>query len=190
MNYYISDLHFSHSNILAYDNRPYFTTDEMNTALIDNWNIRVGNNDNVYILGDMFWKNESAIEILEELKGNKYLILGNHDRLSSEMKKRFVWVKEYAEIKDNSRHVIMSHYPIPFFKNMTREDYYMLYGHVHKSWDYNMIQTLKKQIESLYQVPCKMYTVGCMVEYMNYTPRTLDEIIKGSEDNGRILRNA
>ena len=64
MNYYISDLHFSHSNILAYDNRPYFTTDEMNTSLIDNWNGRVGNNDNVYILGDMFWKNEGAIEIL------------------------------------------------------------------------------------------------------------------------------
>ena len=29
MNYYISDLHFGHKNVLKFDNRPYFTLTEM-----------------------------------------------------------------------------------------------------------------------------------------------------------------
>lgn len=181
MKFYISDLHFGHKNILSYDNRPFFSVEEMNEKLIENWNKVVSDNDEVYILGDIFWKNDKADEILKRLKGKKYLILGNHDRINAAMKGYFVWIKEYAEIKDNDRHITMSHYPIPFFKNMTREGYYMLYGHVHNSWDYHMIQHLKKQIEALYQAPCKMYNVGCMIEYMDYTPRTLDEITRGSE---------
>lgn len=178
MNYYISDLHFGHKNALSFDNRPFFTVEEMNRTLVDNWNSRVTKGDNVYILGDMFWKNEDAGEILTELKGNKFLVLGNHDRLNAEMKKHFVWCKEYAEINDGDYHIVMSHYPIPFFKNMTRKGYCMLHGHVHDSWDYHMIQHWKSEIEALYQVPCKIYNVGCMMSYMNYTPRTLKEIME------------
>ena len=38
MNFYISDLHFGHKNIINFDNRPYFTVREMEDALIANWN--------------------------------------------------------------------------------------------------------------------------------------------------------
>lgn len=36
MNLYISDLHFGHENIIAFDNRPFQNAQEMNEALIRN----------------------------------------------------------------------------------------------------------------------------------------------------------
>ena len=38
MNYYISDLHLGHKNILKFDSRPYDTTEEMEFDLISRWN--------------------------------------------------------------------------------------------------------------------------------------------------------
>lgn len=55
MIFYIADWHYNHSNILAYDNRPFTTVEEMNTALADRWNAAVTPADTVYVLGDMFW---------------------------------------------------------------------------------------------------------------------------------------
>ena len=52
MNYYISDLHIGHENILRFDNRPFADVNEMNNKLIENWNARVCSDDTVYILGD------------------------------------------------------------------------------------------------------------------------------------------
>ena len=53
MNYYTSDLHFSHENIIKFCNRPYANAEEMNQALKDRWNARVKPEDHVYILGDI-----------------------------------------------------------------------------------------------------------------------------------------
>lgn len=53
--YYIADLHFCHTNIINFDNRPFFSVDEMNRELISNWNSVVTNNDTVMILGDFCW---------------------------------------------------------------------------------------------------------------------------------------
>ena len=182
-NFFISDMHFGHKNILGYDNRPFFTLKEMEEALINNWNSVVSDSDTVYVLGDMFWIKEDAKRILPQLKGKKILILGNHDTVNADMRKHFQHIKDYMEIEEDNKHIILSHYPIPFFKKLTRDNYYMLYGHVHNSWDYNMIQHLKKEIEGLYQTTCHLYNVGCMLSYMNYTPRTLDEIVAANKES-------
>ena len=52
MTYYISDTHFGHVGALTFDNRPFATIEESDRALIENWNARVTNNDNIYIVGD------------------------------------------------------------------------------------------------------------------------------------------
>lgn len=57
-NYYISDLHFGHYNIMRFDNRPFNSVEEMDKALIDNWNSVVSEGDTVYILGDFCWLKE------------------------------------------------------------------------------------------------------------------------------------
>ena len=33
----------------------------------------------------------------------------------------------------------------------------------------------------LYEKPCNMFNVGAMLPYMDYTPRTLDEILTANE---------
>ena len=79
-NFYISDLHIGHENILRFDNRPFADVSEMNNKLIENWNARVHSNDTVYILGDFIWAKESEWpSIVGSLGGNKVLIRGNHD---------------------------------------------------------------------------------------------------------------
>ena len=44
-----SDTHFDHENIIKYCSRPFNSKDEMNKAMISNWNSVVGDSDTVYI---------------------------------------------------------------------------------------------------------------------------------------------
>ena len=45
MVYFTSDLHFGHKNVNSRCNRPFKDTDEMDSALIENWNRKVKKND-------------------------------------------------------------------------------------------------------------------------------------------------
>lgn len=178
MNYYIADWHYGHTNCIAFDGRPFKSRDHMNAELIRRWNEVVKNDDQVYILGDMFWCNpKDAIPVLDALNGQKFLVKGNHDRChNQEFASRFVSINDYMEINDNGRNVILSHYPIPCFKNHFY-GWYHLYGHVHTSFEHNMMMHHRYLIEELYSKQCKMYNVGAMLPYMDYTPQTLDTIL-------------
>ena len=44
-----------------------------------------------------------------------------------------------------------------------------------------MMEHDKYLMKELYEVPCNMFNAGVMMPYMNYTPRTLDEIIQANE---------
>lgn len=184
--FYIADWHYSHANVIVYDNRPFKNVDEMNAVLIANWNNAVSKDDTVYILGDMFWcKDDEAIQVLDRLNGHKILVRGNHDSDSSKFTKAFDRVVDYLEIKDEGRHVVLCHYPIPCFKNHVK-DWYHLYGHVHVSFEANMMEHQKYLMEELYLKPCNMFNVGAMKAYMDYTPRTLDEILMLSDGRKEV----
>ena len=80
--WFSSDHHFFHNNIIKYCNRPFETVEEMNEALVKNWNSVVGPDDHVYHLGDFCFGNvEKWNWCLEpgRLNGHIHLILGNHD---------------------------------------------------------------------------------------------------------------
>ena len=186
MNYYISDLHFFHSNILKFDNRPFDNLEEMHTTIINNWNNRITNKDTVFVLGDFCWgKEEEWISILNQLNGKKVLIRGNHDlkNMSSSLKKHFCDIKDYKEITDEGRRVIMSHYPIIMYKGAYNKDIYMLYGHIHNTRENSFIRKWRKELQETYKNSGdnrgQLYNVGCMMPYIDYTPRTLSEIIEG-----------
>lgn len=186
MNYFIADLHFGHQNCLAFDNRQFATIEEHDKNLIQNWNDTVGIDDDIYILGDISWYGSSkTVEIFKGLNGNKHLIIGNHDKKllkNRELQSLFIEITDYKELElSDGKIIVLSHYPIPCFNKHYYGSYH-LYGHVHTSFEWNMMLNIKWQMVALYDKPCEMYNVGCMLPYMNYTPKTLDEILQACKE--------
>lgn len=62
MIYFTSDLHLGHANVIRHCNRPFSSAEELDEVLIQNWNSRVTNNDTVYILGDLMFRNQKLPE--------------------------------------------------------------------------------------------------------------------------------
>lgn len=177
-NLYIADWHYDHERVIHYDNRPFLNSAEMNAELVRRWNGAVNEDDTVYILGDMFWCGaEAAVNVLKQLNGTKILIKGNHDKCSdADFRSQFALIADYLEIKDDGKSIVLCHYPITCFKNHLY-NWVHLYGHVHNTFEYNMVEHDKFLMEQLYSKPCKMFNVGAMMPYIDYTPRTLKEIL-------------
>ena len=192
MKYYISDLHLFHEKAIQYDHRPFDSMEEMHEAIMKNWNDRVTNGDIVYILGDISLrgKNEELISFVARLKGRKVLIKGNHDDLSDyRYQQLFAEICDYKEIQDSvgqEKHgLILSHYPIFSWKDMGRGKI-LLYGHTHEGEEDKYYQSCLRQMQKndcrhAYSGKLRAYNIGCMMPYMNYEPRTLEEIVIGSD---------
>lgn len=206
MRYYIADLHFFHANMNdKYDKRGFADVEAMNRYMIDRWNSRVRKQDEVVLLGDFSYGNaEQTNAILEELKGTLYLIEGNHDYFLKRKEfhlSRFKWVKNYAQMHDNGRRVVLCHYPIMCYKGQysrtNKGNYYtyMLHGHVHATFDQTLVDEYVRQTRSSTYVdkegneaglrPCNMINCFCM--YSDYLPLTLDEWIE--EEEKRRMKN-
>ena len=178
--FFIADLHFGHENILAFDNRPFPDVETHDAELIRQWNSVVGIDDDVWILGDISWHNATkTIEIFKQLNGVKHLCKGNHDGKllrNRDIQNLFIEICDYKELQlDDGKGIVLCHYPIPCY----RDHFYgwrHLYGHVHTGFEWNMMQRNQREMLELYNKESKMYNIGCMVPYMEYKPKTLDQI--------------
>lgn len=163
----ISDTHFYHERILGYCQRPFNSIDEMNEAIIKNWNSVIGHDDIVYILGDFcFGNKEMLTNIVSRLNGRKILILGNHDRLtkSAYLDVGFETVTKNPMIVDSD--FILSHHPI----QGDLGKFYNIHGHKHK-------------LPSEAQFSPKHFDIG--VDDHNFFPHNLDTVIKTLYKGGR-----
>ena len=124
MIYYTSDLHLGHANVIRHCDRPFTNTDEMDSALVENWNARVHRNDTVYIVGDfLFRAKRPAAEYLSELKGKKHLIIGNHDKYWMKKVDLSAWFESVSPmlfITDSGRSATLCHYPMMSWPGMSR----------------------------------------------------------------------
>ena len=165
----------------------------MEEILIENWNSVVTNNDTVYHLGDFCWgKADEWCRILDRLNGNKVIIQGNHDLKSypSKLKNRIADIKDYKEINDDGRTVIMCHYPILAYKHSYDPNVFMLHGHVHNNttetkWIREFVEELRASRIAGLDNRGQVINFGCMMPWMNYTPQTLDCLIE-KLDRGEI----
>ena len=133
-----SDTHFCHKNILVYEaaNRPFKDRDEMNEAMIQRWNEKVGEKDLVLHLGDFSFGNKHRIkDIVARLNGRIWLLMGNHDR-----EQHYNWRElgferniKYPFLLDGK--FIFSHEPLEAIP----EGKVNIYGHVHGSKYFNTI---------------------------------------------------
>lgn len=160
-----SDTHFGHANICKFLRedgskvRPWDDVDEMDKALIHNWNSKVGPKDKVYHLGDVFI-NRKARFILDALNGDKVLIRGNHDIFTLEH-----YVPYFRDIRgyhvlDN---ILLSHIPIH------SESLGRFKGNVHGHLHTNVV------MDKWNNQPDKRYKSVC-VELTNYAPVELSEL--------------
>lgn len=141
--YFISDTHFNHENIIKYCNRPFVDVKEMNETLIKNWNANIKEEDTVYVLGDFICGPADTIPaILPRLNGHIVLVRGNHDtttklNIYKELYKDKVEVKDILYLKHGGLWFVCCHFPITdeaFFKMVTEDnsEVVMVHGHVHE----------------------------------------------------------
>ncbi len=167
MKYVTSDTHFGHGNIIKYCDRPFSTIEEMDKTLIDNWNAVVRPEDEVFHHGDLtFHKDVGTLRsILNRLNGSIYFIMGNHDKMVSknpEIQQRFVWIKDYFELKEAGKHWVMCHFPLLTWHKAHHGSIHT-HGHCHGTIDH--LNTDTRRID-----------VG--VDPQKYFPVTLENISK------------
>lgn len=127
--WFISDTHFSHSNIIGYTGRPFQSVSEMNEKLIANWNALIKPQDLVFFLGDFgLGSTDLLTGLCSRLHGNKVCIRGNHDGSPAKMHTiGFAVVLESAFIKIGRHQVELVHIP-----GQPAPPHFQLHGHVHE----------------------------------------------------------
>ena len=131
--WFTSDTHFGHANAIKHCNRPFASADEMDEALIANWNAVVGPRDEIWHLGDFAFRNgTAATNYLRRLNGRKHLIWGNHD--SNQVRKIAQWTSSqpYAEITVDKQRIVLFHYGMRVW-NKLHHGAIHLYGHSHSN---------------------------------------------------------
>ena len=169
MIYFTSDLHFFHENAIKFGSRPYRDWQEMNEGLIENWNRTVGDDDEIYILGDLTMKGpQQALEVIRRLHGKKYMIRGNHDHFLNKATfdaGAFEWIGDYRRLVCQGQRIILFHYPIAEWDQKFRGAIH-LHGHQHNPPGYNL-DNRKNGI--------RRYDVG--VDANNWRPVSIEEIL-------------
>lgn len=174
MIYFTSDTHFGSQRTLELSKRPFKSVEEMDNALIQNWNSIVAENDTVYHLGDF-----GNYDMVKELNGNIIFILGNYEQkdkldffndddeefetflLSKGFKEVWLYAGYYND-RDKLRGVRLTHKPEDCERNR-----FNLFGHIHKLC---MI---------------KSYGLNVGIDCHNFKPISADEVIwyKDAIDN-------
>ncbi len=167
----IADLHLDHKNIIHLCNRPFSSTEKMNSELVTNWNSIVRKKDTVYFIGDLVYgrSSRSADFWIEKLNGKIILIKGNHDHsenltfLDKEVidyrGKKFLLIHDPANIPEK-------------WENWT------IHGHQHNNdlKEFPLINGRKK-------------TINASVEVINYFPLSLDSLFDMEFEHISYLRD-
>ncbi len=77
--WFTSDTHFGDHRVLNLYPRPYASVAEMDEDLVRRWNAVVGDDDEVWHLGDFARTPPHAAAMLAQLNGRKHLVAGNND---------------------------------------------------------------------------------------------------------------
>ena len=57
----------------------------------------------------------------------------------------------------------------------------MLYGHVHNTREWELVEKWQQELLQM-DIPARIINVGCMMDYMDYAPKTLDELLAARSD--------
>jgi len=133
MVFFTADTHFSHKNIIEYCHRPFGSVEEMDAALVLNWNKAVTDADDIYVLGDFAMAGKDRVaKYVAQLHGKIHLVYGSHDKVDDAFW-RGIGVEPLGylyELKAGTGYVTLCHYAM---RSWPRSHYgaWHLYGHSH-----------------------------------------------------------
>ena len=155
--FFTSDTHFGDHRVLNIRPRPFGSVGQMNEAMIERWNSRVGERDEIWHLGDFATTVKVAQSVLPQLNGKKHLVTGNID---PERVRALNWssVQAYAELPNDGVLLVLCHYPFRTWNGMHRGSL-NLHGHSH-----GRLEPLRRQ-----------HDVG--VDAHDFYPVLLDELL-------------
>jgi calcineurin-like phosphoesterase family protein len=196
--FFTADLHFDHKNIIEYCQRPYKSVQEMNEALIANWNDVVNKGDEVYILGDFSLSTKNLPDIATQLNGHKYLIPGNHDSAhpmrSKAQKERHKYEAAGIEVMgthtyfpvpgtDPIAYLALNHFP---YKHLSGDDprYPELRPLIEEEFD-NTVGLLHGHCHLSHRLIGNCLNVG--VDVHGYKPISLEDVLKELKSGIRDL---
>lgn len=171
MQFVTADFHFDHENIIKYTGRPFPNKQEMNEALIKNFNAQVESKDTVFIVGDVSLGSQNiARGHLSRLNGHHVLIRGNHDSRSLTIIRSLI-------ISYSSLRMLLMHDP-SFIEyvyegavcthELCQHADLVLCGHVHEKWRTRWYKAGHQ----------KLPVINVGVDRWNYQPISLDTIVK------------
>lgn len=138
MHWFTADPHYGHGRIIEFCNRPFKDVAEMNDRMVSECRAHVGQDDDLWILGDFIGARATDAErrevrsIFHAIPGRKHLIKGNHDR---PWVRDLPWesVAETADIVVDRQRLFLCHYPMITWPG-ARRGALNLFGHVHQNW--------------------------------------------------------
>lgn len=129
---FTADTHFGHGGALGLFRRPFPAVTAMDEALVEAWNAAVLPGDTVWHLGDFAVRArpERVADLLAGLNGEKHLVAGNNDGPATRNSAGWASVRDYVEIEEGERRLVLCHYPLRSWNGMHRGAA-NLHGHSH-----------------------------------------------------------
>lgn len=178
MNFFTSDEHLYHHNVLEYCARPFADVDEQTRELIARHNAVVSENDTVWHLGDLIMgpKGQQPTRLhewLSQLNGTHHLIMGNHDELKPPvyLSVGFKTVTpSFFPLTDDGHKIVMTHRPQDANRILAESPIQskaatlVLVGHVHEKWTYQ-------------ETNCGRPMINVGVDAWDFTPKNLPQLL-------------
>jgi calcineurin-like phosphoesterase family protein len=183
-----SDPHFGHAGVCRFlcDDgvtkiRPWDDPSEMDEALVERYNTKVGKNDKCYFLGDVVI-NRRCLPTLARLNGDKVLIRGNHDIFrDDEYRQYFRELRAYHVLNG----MILSH--IPIHPESLGRFGVNIHGHLHANRVKKMRGINVKTGEILYSDEIDPRYHCVCVEQTDFAPILFEDVVKRIEaEGGRV----
>jgi len=173
--FFTSDTHFGHDELRSNCNRPFSNVEEMDRALVTNWNAVVRHQDLVYHLGDFAYKTSARLaQYRNQLNGSICLIRGNHDpKDAAQLNSIFDSVHDLISINVQGQDIALCHYAMMIWER-SQKGAWNLYGHSHGS---HPDDPLRLSLD-----------VG--VDCHEYRPLSFDEIKQIMEKKQRLINES
>lgn len=187
--WFTSDLHFGHTKV-ATVYRPFETVEEHDETLIAKWRRWVGEDDSVYVLGDLALGSvDYALAIMADLPGVKHFISGNHDschpmhrrwrKALPQFLEVFATVQPFGSIRHGQQQILLSHFPYqddhvdpPRYMQwrLPNHGQWLLHGHTHDAQQRLHGREIHVGVDAWGFAPVELGTITKLMEAANGLP--------------------